>query len=102
MADNINFCLLKKVTPQSPQEVTTPALGDFLSAFKNGFITADDISRRSREKVRDNDQLKTDLAAGDLKRKQIDAQGQLMPGDLVLARQTQELGERKNKAFGKE
>ena len=47
----------------------TPAVGDLMDAFRQGFITTEDIQQRFQgDRLRD-DQLKTQLQAGDFQRK---------------------------------
>lgn len=96
----------------------TPAIGDLMDAFKQGFITVDDLQRRNVQNISTNDQLKTQLQASDFQRKlapgafanaqaaqglqasQIQAAGQILPGatELTLGGQEAALQEQEREA----
>lgn len=89
----------------------TPAIGDLMDAFKQGFITVDDLQRRNVQNISANDQLKTQLQSSDFQRKlapgafanaqagqalqadQIRAAGQVLPGATQLTLSGQELAQ---------
>ena len=79
MAGNINFALAAQ---PNVEPVLTPAVHDFMAAFRNGFITTDDIKRRIRQSDQEDSQLKTSLQAEDIKRR-------LAPGDYENALKNQ-------------
>ena len=69
--------------PEAP-----PAVTDFMAAFRNGFITVDDLNRRHRATVNETAETKTNIAAQDLKRRQI---AELGPGEIALEQRRQGL-----------
>lgn len=70
-----------------PNTIAAPKpVSDFMDAFRSGFITVDDINKRTRQNVAETDQLKTALAAGDLQRKQIGQAAELSPVTFELTK----------------
>lgn len=81
---SINVGLIADAVPNTiaaPKPVT-----DFMDAFRSGFITVDDINKRVRQNVAEEDQLKTSLAANELKRKEIGQAASLAPVNFELTK----------------
>lgn len=72
-------------------EPQSTAVNSFMDAFKSGFLTVDDINKRVRGNVAEQDALKTSLAANELKRKEIAQEGELAPVKFQLAKGQTEL-----------
>lgn len=88
MANGIQFSLAQPFA-EKPTPVITPAVDDFLAAFRSGFITTDDIKRRAIANASSQDQLKTQLAEGDLRRKEIVGENEILPGKIELTKRQQ-------------
>ena len=65
-ASGINTAPIALVGADNP---TPPALGDFMAAFRSGFLTVDDVNKRTRANISETDALKTQLQSGDLQRR---------------------------------
>ena len=80
----VNPALIAGVGQNTAQ--VTPAVTDFMDAFRNGFITVDDIHKRTRENVVADTQAKTQVQAEDFKRRRMAEQEQLAPSALDVQR----------------
>lgn len=90
-----------------------PAIGDFMAAFKSGFLTVSDLNRRVKDDVAADDERKTRLQANEIKRRlapgdaenelaaqrlnaqKIQGATELFPGELSTAKDRQSLAGRK-------
>lgn len=88
-APAVNANLLASIG--SEHSTVDPALGDFMSAFRSGFITVDDLRQRAQNVPLEFSNRETALQVNDLRRKQVQGAGELLPGQLDLARQEQEI-----------
>lgn len=69
---------LQNIAPRS----TVAPITDFMEAFRSGFITIDDINKRTMATANQATATKTNIAAQDLQRRQIAGQSELLPGQL--------------------
>lgn len=99
------------ITSIGTEVAPTPAIGDLMEAFKQGFITVDDLKRRAQQERLGNDAEKTQLQANDFQRRlapgafenaqaaqglqaaQIQAAGQILPGATQLTLSGQQLAQ---------
>lgn len=84
---SVNAPLLASVG--SERSTVDPAIGDFMAAFRNGFITVDDLRQRAQNTGRELSDNATAISVNDLRQKQVADATQLLPGQLDLARQGQ-------------
>lgn len=87
-APAINTAPLAAFGSETP---ATPALNDFMQAFRTGFITVDDLTRRTKQSAADTDNLKTSLSVNDVTRRKSDAERQLLPGQVSEAQTQQQI-----------
>lgn len=73
------------------EQPVTPALNDFMQAFRSGFITVDDLTRRAKQSAVDTSNLQTTLSANDLQRKKTAADLELLPGQVSEAQTQQQI-----------
>lgn len=70
------------------EQAATPAVNDFMAAFRSGFITVDDITRRTKQSAIDTSNLQTTISTNDLTRRKVAADASLLPAQTAEA-QTQ-------------
>lgn len=68
-----------------------PALNDFMAAFRSGFITVDDLTRRAKQSAIDTSNMQTTLSANDLQRRKTGAELELLPGQQAEAQTQQQI-----------
>lgn len=68
-----------------------PEIKDFMDAFRSGFITVDDITRRTKQGVIDTSNMQTTLSANDLTRRKQAAELELLPGQQAEAATQQQI-----------
>ncbi len=90
------------VQPVSPQSAMTPGVQDLLGAFKNGFITVDDIQKRIADRPVEQSNRDLTLQVNDFKSRRLAEQEQLAPADFALKLEDQKLTRLKNEAFEKD
>lgn len=80
------FVPIQPSAPIITQPFATPVSQDVLAGFRSGYITVEDLKRRALERASQQDALKTQIAEGDLRRREI---GELGPGEIDLKRRQQ-------------
>lgn len=100
IATNLIAGIGQMPTVSAPIErAPTPAVGDLMKAFRDGFITVDDIKKRQTQRPVDESNALLQLQANDFKSKQIT---QLGPAELALQAHRIALEEKKNEAVEKD
>ncbi len=87
---------------QPGQGMVTPGVQDLFGAFKNGFITVDDIQKRLADRPVEESNRQLNLQANEFKSKRMAEQEQLAPANLALESHRQALTEQKYKALEKD